>query len=98
MKYRAKNSKIKYQHSIIAGLRPFLEEKLQPIELVKSIIPGEIKATRNPVPRFHIAIKYKTGTGLKLLAYCSGAVQEVFITTNEPDKLQEKLKDILEKA
>jgi hypothetical protein len=77
---------------MIPGLRKFLEEKIEPLEFVESIFPGAIKKTRNTLPRFSVRFQYDTPTGAKLLAYHSGAAQEVFVVTKEPEKLKEKLK------
>jgi len=38
-----------------------------------------------------VRFKYETKTGAKLLAYASGVVQEVFVVTNNVEKLKEKL-------
>ena len=66
MKYRARSSKIKYQHDMIHGLRQFLEEKIEPLEYVDSIFPGEIKRTKGVNPRLRVEFKYATETGAKL--------------------------------
>jgi len=91
MKHRAKSSKIKYQHRMIHGLRNYLEQELQPLEYVKAIFPGEIKRTKSASSRSKVLFKYETKTGAKLLAYGSGVVQEVFVVTNDVEKLKNKL-------
>ena len=91
MKHRAKNSKIKYEHRMIQGLRDFLEEKLEPLEYVKAVFPGQIKRTKSASSSLKVLFKYETKTGAKLLAYGSGAVQEVFIVTKDVKALKEKL-------
>ena len=93
MKHRAKGSKIKYEHAMIKGLREFLERELEPIEYISAIFPGEIKKTRNTADSFKVKFQYQTKTGAKLLVYGPGAVQEVFVVTNQPEKLKEKLGD-----
>ena len=91
MKHRAKSSKVKYQHNMIRGLRKFLEEDLEPLEYVKAIFPAEIRRTKSASSRFKVLFKYETKTGAKLLARGSGVVQEVFVVTNDVEKLKEKL-------
>ncbi|HOQ67974.1 MAG TPA: DUF2103 domain-containing protein [Candidatus Atribacteria bacterium] len=88
MKHRAKNSKIKYEHSMIPGLRNFLEREIEPLEFVKSIFPGEIKRTKGTTSGLVVRFKYSTPTGAKLLAQKSSAVQEIFVVTTEPEILR----------
>ena len=88
MKHRAKSSKIKYQHSMIHGLRGFLEREIEPLGYVESIFTGEIKHTKGANSGFRVRFKYATRTGVKLLAYASSAVQEIFIVTKEPQALK----------
>ncbi|MDI6806888.1 MAG: DUF2103 domain-containing protein [Candidatus Aenigmarchaeota archaeon] len=90
MKHRAKRSKIKYEHDMIHGLRSYLEEELEPLEYVTTIIPGRIKR-RKGVSSFEVQFRYSTPTGAKLLAYGPGVVQEVFVVTDNPEALKEKL-------
>lgn len=96
MKHRAKSSKIKYEHDMIKGLREFLEDKLEPLEYISAIFPGEIKKTRSIISSFKVKFQYKTKTGAKLLAYGSGAVQEIFVVTNQPDKLEENIRNLFQ--
>jgi len=93
MKHRAKSSKIKYEHDMIKGLRQFLEEELEPLEYISAIFPGEIKRTKRASSSLKVQFQYQTSTGAKLLAHGSGVVQEVFVVTNQPEKLKEKLTD-----
>ena len=93
MKHRAKSSKIKYQHDMIQGLRQFLEEELEPLEYISAIFPGEIKRTKSAQSGLRVKFRQLTNTRAKLLAYSSGVVQEIFVVTNEPKKLREKLKE-----
>ena len=76
---------------MIPGLRPFLEEKIEPLEYVDSIFPGEIKRTKGVNQRLKVQFKYPTETGAKLLAYGLGTVQEVFVVTKNPEALKSKL-------
>lgn len=88
MKHRARSSKIKYEHTMIPGLREFLEKEIEPLDFVKSIFPGEIKRTRGTTSGLVVRFKYLTPTGAKLLAQKSSAIQEIFIVTNEPETLK----------
>jgi len=88
MRYRG-SSKIKYEHSIIPGLREFLEAELEPLEHVRTIIPGRIKKTKKLAPKLHVRFGYPVRGGAKILAYSSGAVQEVFVVTSRPEKLKD---------
>jgi len=92
VKHRARNSKIKYEHGMIHGLREFLERDMEPLDYVQSIFPGEIKHTKGTNPGFKIRFKYTTKTGAKILAYSSSAVQEIFVVTKNPERLKEFVK------
>ncbi|GAH51942.1 unnamed protein product [marine sediment metagenome] len=78
---------------MLHGLRKFLEDQLEPSPFVKSIIPGEIKPVKMNRESIMIKFKYPTISGVKLLAYGSGAVQEIFIVTNEPGKIKDLLQE-----
>jgi len=90
MRHRAKSAKIKYQHHMIAGLRRFLEEELEPLEGVQSIFPGRIQRTKDAHSGLQIRLQYVTQTGIKLLAHGPGVVQEVFVVTTQPERLKNK--------
>lgn len=91
MRHRAKTSKIKYQHSMVEGLRGFLEERIEPLDYVRSIIPGEIKPKKGTSQGLRVRFKYTTKTGAKLLAYSPDAVQEIFVVTKAPEALKAML-------
>jgi hypothetical protein len=93
MKHRARSSKLKYEHSLIEGLRPLLES-IAPWEEIQSIIPGRIKPTKGSKQRIRLETKYFTATGLKALAKTGTAVQEVFFVTANPQTLRERLQAI----
>ena len=76
MKYRAKAGKIKYEHSMIQGLRELLES-LQKKPEIQSMIPAEIKPVKKSSP-LKIRRMMPTPTGFKVLFHSGGAVQEVF--------------------
>jgi len=78
---------------MVSGLREFLEEKLEPLDCVEAIFPGVIKPKKGITPGFRVRFKYTTPTGVKLLAYSPGAVQEIFVVTREPQKVREAVSE-----
>lgn len=84
-------SKIKYEHSMIAGLRAYLENELEPIPEIRSIIPGRISRTRGGRSELRIRYQYETETGAKLIARGPGVVQEVFVVTSDAAGLRKRL-------
>lgn len=93
MKHRAGSSKIKYEHTMIQGLRNFLEKEIEPLDYVEAIFPGEIKRTKGAGSGFKVRFKYATKTGVKLLAYAPSLVQEVFVVTKNPEALRKFLEE-----
>lgn len=87
MKHR--KNKIKRQHSIIKGLRGFLEDRLSPLDFIESIIPGEIKVGKKTGENLEVRYRYNTVSGAKLIARSGTSVQEVFVVTSQPEKLKE---------
>lgn len=84
-------SRIKYEHSMIGGLRACLEQELEPIPEIRSIIPGRISRTRGGRSELRIRCQYETETGARLIARGPGVVQEVFIVTSDPEGLRQRL-------
>lgn len=91
MKYRG-NSKIKYEHSMIKGLKLFLES-IEGWEEIKSIIPGRINQSKS-YTELHLTIQYKTNDGVKCLAKGEG-IQEVFFVSSVPNELIIRLNKLL---
>lgn len=91
MRHRARSSKIKYEHRMIGGLRRYLEEELEPMAEVQSIIPGRINRVRGARSELQVRFQYATDTGAKLIARGPGVVQEVFVVTRSPERLRTKL-------
>lgn len=77
---------------MIAGLKAALTE-LSAWEEVRSIIPGVIRPSKGPGRSIHLKVQYPTGTGLKLLAKTGTAVQEVFIVTDQPELVQNRIEN-----
>jgi hypothetical protein len=89
LKYR--KQKVKREHHLLPGLAPVLEE-IASHPAVKSIIPARINsAVRGS--GVQLQWKYKTPTGIKLLAKSGGGVQEIFIVTKEPEALQKLIEN-----
>ncbi|HHY36560.1 MAG TPA: metal-binding protein [Firmicutes bacterium] len=89
LKYR--RQKVKREHHLLPGLAPILEE-IASHPAVKSIIPARINsAVRGS--GVQLFWKYKTPTGVKLLAKAGGGVQEIFVVTGEPETLRKLLEE-----
>lgn len=89
-KYR--DNKIKQEHSIIADILPLLEE-IAKSPLIKSIIPGRINRRKGSGVPAYLQLKYNTASGIKLIAKNSSSLQEVFIVSDEIEKLIKELKN-----
>lgn len=90
MKYRHK--KIKREHSIIKGALDWLEDLSRDRE-VTDIIPGVINLTRSR--ERGIFYQYETPTGCKLLLKNNGSIQEAFIVTKNPQRVENWVKNIM---
>ena len=88
-KYRTR--KIKQEHTIIEDIRPLLE-KIAKVTIVKSIIPGRINRRSGSGVPAYLQLKYNTPSGIKLLGKNSSSIQEVFVVTDEPDRMMNWLK------
>lgn len=86
---RHRKYKIKRQHSMIKGLREFLEENISTLDFVDGIIPGEIKVGSATGENLIVKYKYSTVSGAKLIARSGSSIQEVFVVTRFPEKLRE---------
>jgi hypothetical protein len=88
MKHR-RNSKIKREHDLIAELDDYLRivERIPEVQL---IVPSII-TMRKASGGFEFKVQRPTETGLRCIAKNQGAIQEVFITTNEPMIVWQKI-------
>ncbi len=86
MKHR--KSKIKRQHSLIKGLQDYLERYISSLDYVTGVIPGEIKVSKATGENLAVKYKYATMSGAKLIAKSGTSIQEVFVITKDPEKLQ----------
>ena len=91
MKYR--KNKIKQEHGIIKGLKKFLENNISILDSVEGIIPGRIKVGKTPGENLIVTYQYNTVSGAKLIARSGTSVQEVFVITNNPEKLKEVIEE-----
>ncbi|MBI4433919.1 hypothetical protein HY632_04030 [Candidatus Uhrbacteria bacterium] len=90
MRHRHATTKVKLEHAMIRGLRPFLEQ-MGAWEEIDAITPGRIAKTRGAQEALELRVQYKTPSGLKCKAHAGQAVQEVFIVTTQPDVVAERL-------
>ena len=95
MRLRAKQGKLKIEHSIIGGLRDVLERLLASDEGIRSVIPGVIRPVRDAKGAVRIRITVPVTNGWKAIALASGARQELFIST---DHKKEDLEKLIESA
>lgn len=87
MKYR--RNKVKREHGIIQNALQWLEN-LGRLSEVTDIIPGVIDVSHSS--ERGIVYKYETQTGCKLLLKSNGSIQEVFVVTKDPTRIQEWVK------
>lgn len=87
VKYR--RNKVKREHGIIQNALLWLEN-LSRLSEVIDIIPGVIDVTHSS--ERGIVFKYETQTGCKLLLKSNGSIQEVFVVTKDPTRVQEWVK------
>lgn len=92
MKHR--KLKIKRQHAMIKGLKKFLEETISTLDFVDGILPGEIKVSSATGERLTVKYKYRTISGAKLIAKSGTSIQEIFVVTRFPDKLEDVFKTL----
>lgn len=79
-KYR--QSKIKRQHHVLKEIEDGLAF-LSALDAVTGIIPGIIRTKSGG--RMGFSFQYFTPSGLKLIGRSSGAVQEIFVISPDPE-------------
>ena len=82
MKLRAAKGKLKVEHSIIPGVREFLERLLGANAEIRAVIPGVIRPVRDAKGPVRVRITVQTTNGWKAIALSAGARQELFISTS----------------
>src|SRR5262245_2650485 len=85
MRLRTAQNKLKIEHSIIDGVRGFLERLIgaNP-ETIRSVIPGVIRQVRDARGAVKVRVTVPTQNGWKAIALSAGARQELFISTSLP--------------
>ena len=92
MKFRKGNGGgLKYEHHMIHGLRPVLENMVSWPE-VASVNPGRCRRTRSSGP-LRLTVQARTRTGVKLAAHGNGVIQEIFVVTADPVSVIRKITD-----
>ncbi|HBQ94550.1 MAG: DUF2103 domain-containing protein [Firmicutes bacterium] len=81
-KYR--QSKVKRQHHVLRELEPQLRF-LSSLPSVDGVIPGTIRPKSGS--QMGLTFQYFTPSGLKLIGRSSGAAQEIFVISQQPDKV-----------
>lgn len=73
--------KLKVEHSILDGVRSFLERLLVANPDIRSVIPGVIRPVRDARGKISVRVTVPTTNGWKAIALSDGARQELFIST-----------------
>jgi hypothetical protein len=92
---RKANGKLKVEHSIIDGVRKFLERLIETNPEIRSVIPGVIRPVRDARGEIKVHITVETQNGWKAIALSGGARQELFVSTTFT---REQLEKAFEKA
>jgi hypothetical protein len=95
VKLRTAKNKLKIEHSIIDGVRPFLIRLLDGDERIRSVVPGVIRPVRDARGEVKVHLTVPTTNGWKGIALSAGARQELFIST---DYSKEELEAAIERA
>lgn len=97
MKLRTAKGKLKVEHSIIAGVREFLERLLAASPEIRAVIPGVIRPVRDARGPIRVRLTVPTTNGWKALALSAGARQELFIsTTLSKEQLERAIAEVLQ--
>jgi hypothetical protein len=81
MKLRKFQGKLKIEHSILDGLKKFLEVLLRDSPAIRSIVPGVIRQVRDAKGPAKVRLTVSTTNGWKAIGLSDGARQELFIST-----------------
>ncbi|MGB3727903.1 MAG: DUF2103 domain-containing protein, partial [Thermodesulfobacteriota bacterium] len=71
----------------------FLEDNVSSLDSVDGIIPGRIKVGKTPGENLIVSYQYSTVSGAKLIGRSGTSVQEVFVITNDPEKLKNVIEE-----
>jgi hypothetical protein len=92
---RKAHGKLKVEHSIIDGVRKFLERLIEQNPEIRSVIPGVIRPVRDARGEIKVHITVETQNGWKAIALSGGARQELFVSTTQT---KEQLEEAIRKA
>jgi len=96
LRLRTAKGKLKIEHSIIPGVREFLERLLAQHPEVRSVIPGVIRQVRDARGEMRVRVTVRTMNGWKAIALSAGARQELFVsTTFEQAELEQAIARVL---
>ena len=96
MKLRTSKGRLKIEHSIIPGVRGFLERLIADNEEIRSVIPGVIRQVRDARGPIKVRITVPVTNGWKAIALSAGARQELFISTPlDKDELAVRIEQAL---
>jgi hypothetical protein len=98
MRLRTAQNKLKIEHSIIDGVREFLERLLATHpDTIRAVIPGVIRPVRDARGPVKVRVTVPTQNGWKAIALSAGARQELFISTRlTKPELEKVIAKILE--
>jgi hypothetical protein len=93
MRLRKMQGKLKVEHSILDGVRSYLERLLVQNPEIRAVIPGVIRPVRDAKGAAKIRVTVPTTNGWKAIALSAGARQELFISTPlSKDELEEAIR------
>jgi hypothetical protein len=98
MRLRTAQNRLKVEHSILDGVRGFLERLLATNpETIRSVIPGVIRPVRDARGPVKVRVTVPTQNGWKAIALSAGARQELFISTSlSKQELERAIAQVLE--
>jgi len=97
MRLRTSKDRLKIEHSIIDGVREFLERLIKANSEIRSVIPGVIRPVRDARGAIKVRLTVPVQNGWKAIALSAGARQELFIsTTLEKDAMERAIAKALE--
>ena len=82
MRLRTAKDRLKIEHSIIDGVREFLERLIKANAEIRSVIPGVIRPVRDARGKIKVRLTVPVQNGWKAIALSAGARQELFISTS----------------
>ena len=97
MRLRTSKDRLKIEHSIIDGVREFLERLIKANADIRSVIPGVIRPVRDARGAIKVRLTVPVQNGWKAIALSAGARQELFISTSmDKDTMEAAIRKALE--